>query len=38
MQTPYLAAARDVASSPSGCASFWDAVGLNPNGRETLSS
>lgn len=35
MQRPYFAAAREVASSPSGCASFIDAAGLKPNGSET---
>lgn len=35
MQMPNLAAAREVASSPSGWASFCDAAGLNPKGRET---
>jgi hypothetical protein len=35
MARPYFAAARDVASSPSGWASFIDAAGLKPNGRET---
>lgn len=33
--TPNLPAARDVASSPSGCANCCDAVGLNPKGRDT---
>jgi hypothetical protein len=33
--TPNLAAARDAASSPSGWASFCDAAGLNPKGRDT---
>lgn len=35
MQRPYFAAAREVASSPSGWASFIDAAGLKPNGSET---
>lgn len=35
MQIPNFAAARDVASSPSAWASFCDAVGLNPSGRDT---
>ena len=33
--TPSAAAARDVPSSPSGCASFCIADGLNPNGNVT---
>lgn len=35
MQIPDLAAAREVASSPSGCASWCEAVGLKPKGRVT---
>jgi hypothetical protein len=35
MARPYFAAAREVASSPSEWASFIDAAGLKPNGRET---
>ena len=35
MARPNFAAARDVASSPSGWASFIDAAGLKPNGSET---
>lgn len=38
MQSPYFAAAREVASSPSGWASFIDAAGLKPNGSETCLS
>lgn len=38
MQRPYFAAAREVASSPSGCASFIDAAGLKPNGSDTCLS
>lgn len=35
MQIPNLAAARDVASSPSGCANLCEAAGLKPKGRLT---
>lgn len=35
MARPNFAAAREVASSPSGWASFIDAAGLKPNGSET---
>lgn len=35
MQIPNLAAARDVASSPSGWASLCEAAGLKPKGRDT---
>ena len=35
MQIPNLAAARDVAISPSGCANLCEAVGLKPKGRDT---
>lgn len=38
MHRPYFAAAREVASSPSGCASFIDAAGLKPNGSDTCLS
>lgn len=36
MQRPMFAAARDVATSPSGCASRCNAVGENPRGKVTL--
>jgi hypothetical protein len=36
IQMPYLAAARDVASSPSSCASLCMAAGANPRGKLVL--
>jgi hypothetical protein len=36
MAIPFLAAAREVATSPSGCASLCMAAGAKPNGKETF--
>lgn len=37
MQIPCLAAAREVASSPSGWASLWLPLGAKPNGKGTYT-